>query len=264
MPKNSIRAQRESIYLSFQYIFFSHETSTIQKKNYQPTARNRFNLRTSSTSAPSGEEKVDENADSTSALPSSTTQRAVRPRVPFNLRGRSRPTTAAPVADESPADESNQSGATASDTSSNEAEKSSTPLPASLKPASRFNLRRPNQLLSNRGRVSPLLKTSATTESIKTDSNAAADSEKEGTAVTAAIVDNKESSADENEQANAETSTQPQTGLNRLRNRPRIQIKARDPKADAKSSTPPPYNVNRKANPLIARRKLGSTTTTTG
>lgn len=219
--------------------------------------RNRYNLRTSSANPPTDDEKnSDENADNVSNVPSSTTPRALR-RIPFNLRGRSRPTTAAPASNENPEE------AISADAQDDTEKQQSTTVPTALKPASRFNLRGPNRLLSNRARVSPLLRTAATTEATKTDGNSSTDAEKELTAVTA--VDNKDSSADEGEQANSETSTQPQTGLNRLKNRPRIQIKQRDPKAEVKTSTTSPYNVNRKVNPLISRRKqLGTSTTTTG
>lgn len=220
-------------------------------------ARNRYNLRTTSPSTPAGEKTGEETGD-TSSGPSST-QRSLRPRLPFNVRGRSRPTTAAP-SDESPEDSASHSDS--QEPKADQEEKPSSLAP-SLKPVSRFNLRRPNQLLSGRGRVSPLLKNTTPTEAAKTDGTNSTDTEKESTAVPA--VDNKDGASDEGDQANTETSTQPQTGLNRLRNRPRIQIKPRAQSAEQnKSSTIAAYNVNRKVNPLISRRKLGSTSTTTG
>lgn len=56
----------------------------------------------------------------------------------------------------------------------------------------------------------------------------------------------------------SESST-PETGLNRLRNRPRIQITASTARTKA-----PAVTINRKVNPLIARRKLGGSSTTQG
>lgn len=56
----------------------------------------------------------------------------------------------------------------------------------------------------------------------------------------------------------SESST-PETGLNRLRNRPRIQITASTARTKA-----PAVAINRKVNPLIARRKLGGSSTTQG
>lgn len=229
----------------------------------------------------SPEKNPDENADNASIGGSSTTQRtsgALRPRVSFNLRGRSRPTTAAPTSSDSESSAS-ASASVPEDAHTAEAQEPKVEVEkpvAALKPSSRFNLRRPNQLLSGRGRVSPLLKTSATTESTKTsDGTNSPDNEKEVTAVTAADNNgnsassngnnNKQESSDEGDQGNAETSTPPQTGLSRLRNRPRIQIKPRTPNADAKAAPTPLSAANRKVNPLISRRKLGgSTSTTTG
>lgn len=58
----------------------------------------------------------------------------------------------------------------------------------------------------------------------------------------------------------APETTTPQTGLNRLRSRPRIQIQA---KAQNTSKSPAiSYAANRKTNPLISRRKIGASTTT--
>lgn len=61
----------------------------------------------------------------------------------------------------------------------NENEKPSTPVP-SLKPSSRFNLRRPNQLLVPRGRPSPLSKAAATNadDNVANNSNNTSDMEK--------------------------------------------------------------------------------------
>lgn len=66
--------------------------------------------------------------------------------------------------------------------------------------------------------------------------------------------------ADESEHISPESTT-PQTVLTRLRNRQRIQIQ---PKAAAsKTPTAAPFAAsNRKVNPLISRRKIGTSTTT--
>lgn len=69
-------------------------------------------------------------------------------------------------------------------------------------------------------------------------------------------------SDDENSNDGASTileSSTPETGLNRLRNRPRIQITASTARTKA-----PSVAINRKVNPLIARRKLGGSSTTQG
>lgn len=72
----------------------------------------------------------------------------------------------------------------------------------------------------------------------------------------------KESSIGDEEQIAAEPSTTPQSGLNRLRNRPRIQIQPKAPNTNKLPTAASYINANRKVNPLISRRKLGSSTTT--
>lgn len=208
-------------------------------------ARNRFNLRGSKTTPPATEEKSpEENAIDTSPQPSST-QRSVRPRPGFGARGRARPgasTTTAPAENEEAANEQP------------EVQKSETEKPA-LKASSRFNLRRPNQLLGGRARASPLSKTTSSTEAPA--EGAPANSENETPAEGP-----KDSTAEEHEQSSDETPAQPQTGLNRLRNRPRLQVQARAPTPRAASGTAALNPNNRKANPLLAKRKLGTSTTT--
>lgn len=126
-----------------------------------------------------------------------------------------------------------------------------------MKPSSRFNLRRPNQLLASRGRLSPLAKNPAPPAEQTLEIINSTD------IVSPAAVEPKVTNIlDESEQVAAEPSTTPQTGLNRLRNRPRIQIQ---PKASNASKPPTAASLiaNRKANPLISRRKpIGSSTTT--
>lgn len=120
-------------------------------------------------------------------------------------------------------------------------------------------MRRPNQLLPGRGRINPLAKTAApaTTE-------APAESVNEASEENAPSADSKEpqQTSEEND-PNAEASTAAPTGLNRLRNRPRLQVQPRAPNS-AKSSTVAALNINRKQNPLLARRKIGASSTTTG
>lgn len=209
------------------------------------SARNRFNLRASTPQSIASEEKnPDENAID------SSTPRALRTRPTFNLRGRSRPT---PSSTSAPTDATEQAH---SDTKLESDEKPSTINP--LKPTSRFNLRRPNQLLSARGRVSPLAKAArepSAEQSVETSSSTEASS-----STTAA--DWSKESADESEQVAAEPSTTPQTGLNRLRNRPRIQIQPKAANTNKQPTAATYSNANRKANPLISRRKIGTSTTT--
>lgn len=136
-----------------------------------------------------------------------------------------------------------------------------------LKSSSRFNLRRPNQLLSSRGRLSPLAKSSATAaaaaaeQSSNTTDGDQASANGSGSNGTASDL-SKESGVSDEEQSAAEPSTTPQTGLNRLRNRPRIQIQPKAPNTNKLPTAASYINANRKVNPLISRRKLGSSSTT--
>lgn len=222
-------------------------------------ARNRFNLRSTTPSGVSDEKNPDENAIDTSAQVSST-QRPLRTRPTFNLRGRSRGT---PSSTAQPSDGSATEQAIA-ETKLESEEKPSTASP--LKPSSRFNLRRPNQLLSSRGRLSPLAKTPASSSSEQlAESSNSTDGDKTTSNSNSNSAQNdlsKESVADE-EQIAAESSTTPQTGLNRLRNRPRIQIQPKAPNTNKLPTAASYINANRKVNPLISRRqKIGSSTTT--
>lgn len=164
------------------------------------------------------------------------------------MRGRSRAT---------PSSTSAPSGEQAiSETKSDSDEKSVTTNP--LKPVSRFSLRRPNQLLAPRGRLSPLAKAPA--PSAEQSSEVINSTDASNSTPTAA--DWSKEYIEESEQVAAEPSTTPQTGLNRLRNRPRIQIQPKSPNTSKQPTTAPYNNANRKVNPLISRRKIGSTTTT--
>lgn len=226
-------------------------------------ARNRFNLRTTTTAVPSTEEKqVDENAIDDTVSPTSSTARSLRVRPAFNARSRSRSTTASSTSTAATAPVAESDAADAAEQTEVSSEKAFSPS----KPASRFNLRRPNQLLAARGRVSPLAKTVAPSTEAPSDSNAdvVADSEKSASDQNKATT--QEVAADENESSQVETSTHTLSGLNKLRNRPRLQVHAAT--APHRQPTGPAVynNANRKANPLIARRRnlSSSTTTTTG
>lgn len=231
-------------------------------------ARNRFNLRSTTASSISEEKNPDENAIDTSAQVTST-QRPLRTRPTFNLRGRSRGTpssTAAPS--DGSAIETSANGADAKLDGNDERQNEKPTTASPLKPSSRFNLRRPNQLLSPRNRLSPLAKSpsplAAAAEQASSNANST-DSEQAlassgGTASASDL--SKESSVGDEEQIAAEPSTTPQSGLNRLRNRPRIQIQPKAPNTNKLPTAASYINANRKANPLISRRKLGSSTTT--
>lgn len=114
-------------------------------------------MRTTATASTADEKNPEENAIDTSSQVTST-QRPPRTRPTFNLRGRTRSTlssTSASIPSESGNDSTDQSDFEQQKIEPNE-EKPSTTAP--LKPSSRFNLRRPNQLLIPRGRISPFAK----------------------------------------------------------------------------------------------------------
>lgn len=146
-------------------------------------------------------------------------------------------------------------------------EKSSAPsLPTR---PSRFNLNRPvgvvtggNRLLQ-RGRINPLIKTTAAppqTESVSDDSEdkTAADNGAESTDNSSSS-DHGEDKSSANETEKPNTGSNTLTGLNRLKNRPRINVNVKTDKPKIQ-----PISLNRKPNPLLARRKiaLGGTSTT--
>lgn len=209
-----------------------------------------------------------------------STQRPLRTRPTFNLRGRSRGTpssTAAPS--DGGAIETSANGANDAKSDGNDERQNEKPAATAspLKPSSRFNLRRPNQLLSPRNRLSPLAKSpspstaaaaaaaaeQASTNGNTTDSEQATASGGSGGGTASASDLSKESNVSDEEQIAAEPSTTPQSGLNRLRNRPRIQIQPKAPNTNKLPTAASYINANRKANPLIShRRKLGSSTTT--
>lgn len=222
------------------------QTNRLNVSNRLFSARNRFNLRTTTASPAAIEEKnADENSIDTSPQPSST-QRSIRPRPSFNARGRSRgasTTSTAPPSDNE-----------ASANEHSEAPKAETEKPA-LKASSRFNLRRPN-LLSPRGR--PTKSAQPSTETPAAESHD--DAEKN---VSNASDVNSHSQSDESDQSNGDATTQAPSGLSRLRNRPRLQVQPRAPTVNNKPTGTAALNPsNRKVNPLLAKRKSGSSTTT--
>lgn len=198
------------------------------------TARNRFNLRGSTTtSAPSAKDDDDAQEETVS----STTARAVRGRPTLNLRGRSRTTTSKPTPAE--ADAANDSENTVDD-------KSATPAAAPTK-ASRFNINRsPGGRLPGRGKLAR-----TTTEAPAASDDSAADSSHHND-VKGEGEESADKPAEEKPSANL-------GGLNRLKSRPRIG--GAHPKTDAlkpKAAPAPP----RKVNPLLAKKRVLSTTTT--
>lgn len=136
----------------------------------------------------------------------------------------------------------------------------SVPGLGAARPGSRLNLRRPNQLLPGRGRINPLAKTAAPATSEAPANESGNESEEN---VPAAENKDAAQPSEETDANNSEPSTPPPSGINKLRNRPRLQVQPRAPNS-AKSSTAAALNINRKPNPLLARRKLGASSTTTG
>lgn len=204
------------------------------------SARNRFNLRGSVST--SSTESTPAETNSVSPVRSGS-----RPRPPsfHNRRQHQKPTVAndesisAPETNESAASAENIDGAAVSTT------------PRS---SSRFNIGRPNRLLPGARRGRP------------TENNASGEVAADA-AVAPAVTNVTENSSDA-----AEASTT-QSGLNRLKKRPRIQLntnKSVGKSANATSTASTPSSVTsapvRKLNPLLARRKFAggqSTTTTT-
>ncbi len=110
-----------------------------------------------------------------------------------------------------------------------------------------FNVGRPNRLLG-RSRTSALNNLKSPGANAESDIGPSASGESEST--------KSDDETNSNDGAATESSTPAESGLNRLRNRPRIQITASTARTKA-----PAVAINRKVNPLIARRKLGSSTT---
>lgn len=214
------------------------EEAKTSSSSVRGRTRNRFNLR--GAQASTTEKSIgEENSDSASV---STTARSIR-RPQLNIRGRGRPgasTTASP------------------ETASADTEGKSTQATSAPARPSRFNLNRPspvgggNRLLP-RGRLN-LLKTTAAPAAEEVEGEEVSEKKEDD----AAVADNETSSdAGNSKEDKSEASTQAATGLNRLRNRPKIQINTKTEKARA-----PAPAVNRKANPLLGRRRIGVSSTT--
>lgn len=115
---------------------------------------------------------------------------------------------------------------------------------------SRIGLARPQNRFLARGR-SPALNLNKTpaADAVTSEATPIDDSIK-----TDEVVEDK-NVVEENE-SSGETSTVATSGINRLKNRPRIQINQKD---RVKAT---PVAINRKPNPLLGRRKIGVSTTT--
>lgn len=174
---------------------------------------------------------------------STTTVRALRSRVTFNLRGRSRQVTSTTTV-ASTVDEENIGD-----------EKIESSKPALPTRPSRISLARPQNRFLARGRSPGLNNLSKTSVAAETAIAASEPTTIDETIKTDEVADEK-ISEQENE-SSGETSTVATSGINRLKNRPRIQI---NQKAERVKATP--IAINRKPNPLLGRRKIGVSTTT--
>lgn len=196
--------------------------------------RNRFNLRGST-------EKPSEGNDSEGTTPS----RLIRPSRPqFSLRNRGRPS--------SPSSSTEATAVAASETPNaedqeNNGEKSTEKSSIVPRPTSRLNINRPanranvaTSPVNNKIRPSPLNRSRVNANANENGSNNSSDSNNKST--------------NENE---SELEATTQNNLNKLKSRPRIQINA---ESKAKKTTAAPV-INRKANPLISKRKFGASTT---
>ncbi len=185
--------------------------------------RNRFNIRPSTTTV---------NPELNAETQSTTSRLLNRPRPNFNVRGRGRPGAASTT--EAPASVESVEKSETEDESKEEAAPVEKPAVAA-RPTSRLNLNRPtNRLLpGQKQRASPLARSKPADE--------------EG---------HKEKSSHDGD---SETETTTQSGLNKLKNRPRIQISA-EPKK--KATTNNNVLINRKVNPLLSKRKFGLVSST--
>lgn len=212
-------------------------------------ARNRFNLRgTTTTEKSSNDENQNEEISSNEASVSTTTARTIRARPTFNLRGRSRQVTSSTTT---------TTVASTVDEELTEDEKTE-PKPILPTRPSRIGLARPQNRFLARGRspaLNNLNKTpaaAATVEQTSSETTIVDDSIK-----TDEIIDEKNSEQENEAVASGETSTAATSGVNRLKNRPRIQINQKTERVKTA-----PVAINRKPNPLLGRRKIGVSTTT--
>ncbi|XP_075154543.1 uncharacterized protein LOC142228110 [Haematobia irritans] len=194
--------------------------------------RNRFNLRGSTTTAAPAAKSDDAPEEAVS----STTARPARGRPTLNLRGRSRTTTSkAPAAEEESANDSENSVD----------EKAATPAAAPTK-ASRFNLNRAaGGRLPSRGKLSRTTEAPAASEDSDADSSHHNDVKGEGD-------ESGDKPAEEKPSANL-------GGLNRLKSRPRIGGPQKTDSLKPKAAPAPP----RKVNPLLAKKRMQLSTSTT-
>lgn len=211
-------------------------------------ARNRFNLSRQTT---------EKNLLNDEGVSTTTTSRLLRPRPTFNLKSRGRPTGAAPgsasssaATTVSPITPSEGDVSNADETTiENDATVGNSNAPVSgnlpTRTSSRLNLSRPNRLLTSRNNKNNNLNKNLDNKPSTSNNN-----------------DNKGSSNlnsfNNNDDTIEQNSEVAQNNLNRLKNRPRIQINA---KAAADNNNKSKSNnlsqINRKANPLISRRKFG-------
>lgn len=245
-------------------------------------ARNRFNLRGSSTTTTERSTGDEESADAGSAAeatPSTTARSTLRSRPALNLRGRSRTTTTrAPAADDAAAEE-------ASSSDEGKAAPAAAPAAAAepVRP-SRFNLHRAggNRLLP-RGKLG---RAGVSTEAPKEAAeDSAADSshhnDVKGSETEAGEAGGEKTEESDAAAGNAANHAGPVSGINRLKTRPRLNALH---KTDA-AAKPRPAAANtaaatggaaaaapatgRKVNPLLAKRRLhlggaAAATSTTG
>lgn len=214
------------------------EAPQVSSNRYKSNSgRNRFSLRAST------EKPNESNSDSEST----TASRLVRPSRPqFSLRNRGRPSPASSTESSTSAATGGNTEATNAEEQEINVEKSSTEKSSIVpRPTSRLNINRPANRANvaqvntnNKIRPSPLNRSRLS--GAQNDGN----NNNNG--------DNK--SPNENE-SDLEATTQ--NNLNKLKSRPRIQINT---ESKAKKSTTAPV-INRKANPLISKRKFGAATT---
>lgn len=194
-------------------------------------ARNRFSLRNNLSSQSTTEKAAASNVE----VETSTASRLVKPRPQFSLRARGR---LGASSTETPAQSNDETANAQNEQDDKGAEKSSSSAPIVPRPTSRLNINRPGNrvvpTVGQKSRPSPINRSRVNSDVENND-------------------DNK--SANENE-SDAESTTA--NNLNKLKSRPRIQISG---ESKAKKTTIPPV-INRKANPLISKRKFGVTSTT--
>lgn len=198
------------------------QQSSVSKFRSSGAARNRFSLRNNAAST----EKPAENGESEST----TVKSLLRPRPQFSLRSRAK--TAASTTEASASEPANDE--------TNAAEKEEKATSIVPRPTSRLNIGRPaNRAVTPSAGLKPrpsvLNRSRANVEGSNGDDSKA---------------------ANENE---SELDTTTPNNLNKLKSRPRIQINA---ESKAKKTTVAQPVINRKANPLISKRKFGVTSTT--